>query len=216
MTHLSHQSLTLLATLGGQWGFHVYVILGTRQSSDDRKKAMFMKRFTRPFRRLQGKLTLSYTLTSVVTFLLIEVTLITILLVVVSLNISAIVLNNLKQEALQAAPYYIHGSPDQEALATWLHIIEPTVSNLGSGNNHPIFLSVVDTQGKSIASIGTLSLPLATPVQTELSPRNRAHLIAVLHDGKGRTSTVEQDTGDTLVAITPIVGQRAISRVRWS
>ena len=169
---------------------------------------MFMKSFTRPFRRLQGKLTLSYTLTSVVTFLLIEVTLITILLVVVSLNISTIVLNNLKQEALQAAPYYIHGSPDQEALATWLHIIEPTVSNLGSGNNHPIFLNVVDTQGKSIASIGTLSLPLATPLQTELSPRNRAHLIAVLHDAKGRTSTVEQDTDNTLVAITPIVGQK--------
>src|SRR5581483_5468526 len=104
---------------------------------------MFMKRFTGRFRQLRGKLTLSYTLTSVVTFLLIEVTLITILLVVVSLNISIFVLNNLKQEALQAAPYYIHGSPDQEALMTWLHIIEPTVSNVGTGNKRPIFLSVV-------------------------------------------------------------------------
>lgn len=168
---------------------------------------MFMKRFTGRFRQLRGKLTLSYTLTSVVTFLLIEVTLITILLVVVSLNISIFVLNNLKQEALQATPYYIHGSPDQEALMTWLHIIEPTVSNVGTGNKRPIFLSVVDTQGISIASIGTESVPLATPVQAELSPQNRVHLTAVLHDGKGRTSTVEQDAGDTLVAIAPIIGQ---------
>ncbi len=169
---------------------------------------MFMRRFTRPFRQLRGKLTVSYTLTSVVTFLLIEVTLITVLLVVVSLNISAIVLGSLKQEALQAAPYYIHGSPDQEALATWLHVIEPSVSNLGNGNTRPIFLSVVDTEGRSIASIGTLSVPPATPLQADLSPQNRAHLIAVLHDAKGSTSTVEQDTDNTLVAITPIVGQK--------
>src|SRR6184192_2825228 len=40
----------------------------------NREKNMLIKRFTRPFRQLQGKLTLSYTLTSVVTFLLIEVT----------------------------------------------------------------------------------------------------------------------------------------------
>src|SRR5581483_6351470 len=91
---------------------------------------------------------------------------------------------------------------------TWLHIIEPTVSNVGTGNKRPIFLSVVDTQGMSIASIGTEAVPLATPVQAELSPQNRVHLIAVLHDGKGQTSTVEQDAGDTLVAITPIIGQK--------
>src|SRR5579863_7327841 len=43
--------------------YYLYVILGTGQTSGDRKKAMFMKRFTQPFRQLQGKLTLSYTLT---------------------------------------------------------------------------------------------------------------------------------------------------------
>ena len=86
-------------------------------------KIMLIKRFTRPFRQLQGKLTLSYTLTSVVTFLLIEVTAIAIVLWFVSLNVSNIVLNNLKQEAPQAAPYFVHGSPDSEALASWLLII---------------------------------------------------------------------------------------------
>ena len=60
------------------------------------EKIMLIKRFTRPFRQLQGKLTLSYTLTSVVTFLLIEVTAIAIVLWFVSLNVSNIVLNNLK------------------------------------------------------------------------------------------------------------------------
>ena len=57
---------------------------------------MVMKRVTRPFRQLQGKLTLSYTLNSVVTFLFIEVTLIIIILGYVNLNISGLVLNNLK------------------------------------------------------------------------------------------------------------------------
>src|SRR5437868_9839644 len=85
----------------------VYGILRTRQSSWKREKTMFMKRFTRPFRQLRGKLTLSYTLTSVVSFLLVELIFITVVLVVVSLNLPAIVLSGLKQEAPQAAPYFV-------------------------------------------------------------------------------------------------------------
>src|SRR5438270_13422117 len=85
-------------------------------------KAMLMKRFTRPFRQLRGKLTLSYTLTSVVSFLLVELIFITVVLVVVSLNLPAIVLSGLKQEAPQAAPYFVHGSPDRAELTSWLSV----------------------------------------------------------------------------------------------
>src|SRR5947209_13765352 len=154
------------------------------------EKIMLIKRFTRPFRQLQGKLTLSYTLTSVVTFLLIEVTAIAIVLWFVSLNVSNIVLNNLKQEAPQAAPYFVHGSPDSEALASWLHIINPSVANQGLFNNQPtVFLTAVDTHGQVIASIGTHAVLPGILRQTQLSTQNRA----VLTNRKGTMSTITQE-----------------------
>ena len=74
---------------------------------------MLMKRFTRPFRQLRGKLTLSYTLTSVVTFLLVELTFIGIIFWFISLNSSGLILSSLKQEAPQASPCFVHGVADR-------------------------------------------------------------------------------------------------------
>ena len=176
-------------------------------SSRDWEKAMSMKRFTRPFHRLRGKLTLSYTFTSVVTFLLVELLLIAVLLTVVSLNISAIAVGSLKQEASQIAPYFVHGSPDPEELTSALHIIYPNVSNQGPFNGYPLFLAVVDTQGKTLASIGTHPVPSNTLLQAQLSPQSRANLGAVLNDGKGATSKFVSETDGTVLGIAPIVGQ---------
>jgi NarL family two-component system sensor histidine kinase LiaS len=166
-----------------------------------------LKRFTRPFRQLRGKLTLSYTLTSVVTFLLIELIFIVVVFSFVSLNVPSIVLNSLKQEAPQAAPYFVHGSPDREELTAWLQIISPTVSNQGPFKNPPIILAVVDTRGQTIASIGSHPVPANTPISLQLSPQSRANLHAVLNDGKGATSVGSQETDGTLLEIAPIVGQ---------
>jgi signal transduction histidine kinase len=169
---------------------------------------MLMKRFTRPFRQLQGKLTLSYTLTSVVTFLLVELIALAVVFSYIGLNVSSIVLNNLKQDASQAAPYFVQGIPDRVALTNWLHVINATVSsNPGPlSDNNFIFLAVVDTQGQTIASVGKQAVPSDTPIQAQLSTLSRANLRAVLNDVKGTTSTVSQDIDGTLVAITPIVG----------
>src|SRR5216684_1369784 len=168
---------------------------------------MLMKRFTRPFRQLRGKLTLSYTLTSVVTFLLVEVTVISLILWFASLNVSSIIVNNLKPEALQAAPYFVHGSPDREALTTWLHVINAGLPNQGPLNQyHPIFLAAVDTQGQTVASVGTQPIPSDTPIQAQLSPQGRANLLAVLSDVKGTTSKVSLEGDGTRVAVIPIVG----------
>ena len=168
---------------------------------------MFMKRFTRPFRQLQGKLTLSYTLTSVVTFLLVEVIALTVLFGFVSLNASAIVASTLKQQASQTAPYFVHGSPDREELTSWLHIINPRVSNQGPFNENPIFLTVVDTRGQALASIGTRPVPSNTFIQAQLSPQSRANLRAVLSDAKGTKSKISFEADGTLLTIAPIVGQ---------
>lgn len=168
---------------------------------------MPMKRFTRPFGQLRGKLTLSYTLTSVVTFLLIELIFIGGALGFVSLHTPDIALNNLKQDAPQAAPYFIHGSPDREALTSWLHIVTRQMSDQGPFTNHPVFLTVADSQGRTIASLGTQPVPADAPIQAQLSAQEQASLHAVLDDEKGATSRASEGAGDTLAAIAPIVGQ---------
>src|SRR5258708_17024140 len=130
---------------------------------------MLAKRFIRPFRQLRGKLTLSYTLTSVLSFLLIEVTVLTIAFLLISAYIPNIVANSLKQEAPQAAPYFVHGSPDRQALTAWLHIIDANVLNQGALNRtHLIFLVVVDVRGQTVTSTGTLPISSDTALQTQL------------------------------------------------
>jgi signal transduction histidine kinase len=176
-------------------------------SSRDWEKAMDMKRFTRPFHQLRGKLTLSYTLTSVVTFLVVEVLFIGAILTGASLNISAIVAGSLKQEASQIAPYFVHGLPDREELTAALHIIDANVSNQGPFGAHPIYLTVVDTQGQTLASIGTRPVSPNTQIETQLSPQGRANLSAVLSDGKGTTSKLGSEADGMLLAIVPIVSQ---------
>ena len=179
-------------------------------SSCEWEKAMDMKRFTRPFHQLRGKLTLSYTLTSVVTFLLLELLFVGVILTVVSLNISAIVASSLKQEASQIAPYFVHGLPDREELTAALHVIDVNNSNQGPFGGHPISLSVVDTQGQTLASTGTHPVPANTHIETQLSPQGRANLSAVLSDRKGTTSKLGSEEDGTLVMIAPIVSQEGI------
>ena len=176
-------------------------------SSCEWEKAMSMKRFTRPLHQLRGKLTLSYTLTTVATFLLLELLFIGVILTVVSLNISAIAVNSLKQEASQIAPYFVNGSPNPAELASALTIIYPNLSNQGPFNGHPIFVSVVDTQGKTLASVGTHPVASNTLLQEQLSPQGNTNLQAVLSDEKGTTSKIDSETDGTVLGIAPIVGQ---------
>jgi signal transduction histidine kinase len=176
-------------------------------SSWNREKAMNLKRFTRPFHQLRGKLTLSYTLTSVVTFLLLELLFVGGILTLVGLNISAIAVGSLKQEASQISPYFVHGSPDSQELTAALKIIYPNLSNQGPFNGYPIFLAIVDTQGKALASIGTQPVATNTFLQERLSPQSSVNLQAVLSDGKGTTSKIYSETDGTVVGIAHIVGQ---------
>jgi signal transduction histidine kinase len=168
---------------------------------------MSMKRFTRPFHQLRGKLTLSYTLTSVVTFLVVELLFITAILTVVALNIQTIAANSFKQEAAQIAPYFVHGSADSEELTAALRVIDANVSNQGPFNGHPIFLTVVDTQGKTLASIGTRPVPLNTQIETQLSSQSRTNLHAVLSDRRGTTDKAGSEEDGTFLVMAPVVGR---------
>ncbi|HEV2583408.1 MAG TPA: histidine kinase, partial [Ktedonobacteraceae bacterium] len=166
---------------------------------------MESQRFTQPFRQLRGKLTFSYTLTSVVTFLLVEIIGILVAFSVASADLNTIVANNLEQEAPLAASYYTNGVPNEVALTTWLHIINVSLSNDWLlSNNLPIYLTVVDPQGQTIASIGTQPVPLHTAIQPYLSSQNWNTLRAQLHSSGLQHGITNQENDGALVAIAPI------------
>ncbi|MEO8974133.1 MAG: histidine kinase [Ktedonobacteraceae bacterium] len=169
---------------------------------------MAKKHFTRPIRQLRGKLTLSYTLTSVVTFLFIELIFIAVVLWFVSFNIADILLSDLQKETPQVATYFVHGTPDPRELIDGLNVINTALPSLGppGQSNTLIFLTVVNTQGQVIASVGSHTVPVNTSIQAQLSPQSRANLQSVLHDSKGATSKVDSEADGTLVAEAPIVG----------
>lgn len=172
-----------------------------------------MKRFVRPFRQLQGKLTFSYALTSVITFLFIEVLIVAGALGSVSLNVPAFVTNDLQQKASQAVSYFPNTGPDTQALTTWLAIMSTQEAQQEPFHYHPIYFVALDTQGAVLASAGTHPLLAQTPLQTQLSAQGRANLQAVLRDRKGKTSLASQEADNTLVAIVPIVGGGRIEGV---
>src|SRR5215469_9644357 len=138
-----------------------------------------MKRFTRPFRQLRGRLTLYYTLTAVVSFLLIEVIAIAVIFWVVKVNGSDILLHNLAQDAPQAASYITQSGPDRKALSAWLQGINDTISHEEPFNFHPIFLAVIDKEGQTIASVGSHPIPAGT-LLAQLSQQDGVRLRAVL------------------------------------
>jgi NarL family two-component system sensor histidine kinase LiaS len=169
-----------------------------------------VRRFTRSFRRLRGKLTLSYTLTSVAAFLLVETLLFGIALGWRSTNSSVFVVSDLQQQASQVASLFTSGTPDREALATLLNRVNTNLTNTGPFFYHPIFLAVVDTQGQIIASNGTQPLPTGGSIRDWFSQQDRANLDRVLGDSKGNTSLASSDADGTLVAAAPITNARHV------
>jgi NarL family two-component system sensor histidine kinase LiaS len=169
---------------------------------------MFIKRFVPSFRQLQGKLTLSYTLTAVVTFLVVEMTGIPIVFWFISGNVPSFAERYLRQQAEQATPFCVDGLPGREVLTSWLRVVNTNLSEQRIlSPDGAVFLAVVDTQGQTIASTGVHPVSFNTSIQEQLSSRDRANLRAVLNDREGRTSTADEDADGTIVAITPIVGK---------
>lgn len=165
-----------------------------------------MKRFFHSFRQLRWKLTLSYTLTSVVGFVLVITMIIGGGLLLIGLHPSNEVLRNLEAQAAQAVPYFEKATTDPEPLATWLQITAANDTQQGPFNFHPIFLTVTNTQGKILASAGSQPLMPGVLLQTQLAPQSRAGLNAVLNAARGQTSSFVLEANQTLVAIVPIIG----------
>lgn len=168
-----------------------------------------MKRLRNPIGHLQGKLTLSYALTSVLTFMLVEVIIIIALILLANFQSTSFVRNYLKQQALLGTPYFVHARPDSLALTAWLHIINADVVNQELlKNDRPLFLAVVDTHGLVVTSLGSQAIPAAMPLQSRLSSTTQATLFIVLRHGREQGSQVEQEPDGNLVGIAPIISER--------
>lgn len=166
-----------------------------------------MKRFWRPFQRLQWKLTLSYTLITIVTVLLIELLTFIVLLAYILFNQVALLVNSVQAQATQAVPYFVHGTPDRDALAKWLQVsnggIAPTVVDARKSG----FLAVVDGRGQVLASRGGDAPAVNTPLQPMLSTRARADLTALLRGHSSVPSYGEQMSNGMVVLLAPIQAQ---------
>lgn len=163
-----------------------------------------IQRLTNPFRRLRGKLTLSYMLTSVLTFLLIEL-LIGGVITFFLTHIQDILLNNLQIQARQATPYLANAAHDPEALGIWLHIAFENANGQDFAHSKIVFFAVTDTRGLVIASDGSHPPVIHTPLVLALSTQDRPQLQAVLNDPRGATNTSTDESDQTLVEIVPIL-----------
>lgn len=78
-------------------------------------------------------MTLSYTITAVVSFLLVELLFFTAVFPYVSSNVPSLSEYYLKQNTPQAGPYFVNGSADREGLNAWLHLFADQVPTFCGG-----------------------------------------------------------------------------------
>lgn len=162
-----------------------------------------MKRLLRPFKRLQWKLTFSYALTTALVLLLIEISVVIAAFVYTNATVPTFLLSGLQQQAVQAAPYFVHnGTPDQKELSSWLSI--PTSSYFPGAPPLQASLTVVNGQGEVIAATGTNVVPAGAPMQTQLPGQAGTHLQVILA-GKSQ-GQVDILSNGAMVVIAPIEG----------
>lgn len=165
-----------------------------------------MKRLLRSFRQLRWKLTLSYTLTSLATFLFIETLVIGSGLAFLMIHVPEIVLNNLSQQASQGAPYLAQAATSPRPLVNWLQGIARADLQQEPFRLAPTLLAATDTHGRVVAARGSWAVAPGTLLSPHLPPTSQANLQSVLADAQGGTARVAQEGSETLILIAPMKG----------
>ncbi len=166
---------------------------------------MAIQRIVSPFRRLQWKLTFSYTLITVATIFVIEIIVLTIGFWYIGSNESQLFARSVYDQAQQASPYLASGKPDTASVTAFLHGLE-TANNNPILNSPSIFLTVVDAQGHVIASIGTHSTSSDEALQTQLSAQDTANLQSALSQKTGPNGLSYATPNTIGTAVASIVG----------
>ncbi len=165
---------------------------------------MAIQRISKPFRRLQWKLTFSYTLITVATFFVIEIILLSLLLWYFSSNETQFFAMSTHAQAQQASPYLTTGKPDTAAVTAFLHGLE-------TANDNPVFgpfsdfLTLVDAQGHVVASVGVHSTSTDVLLQTQLSARDVSNLQTALTRKTGTSDLSHRETNGTVTTISPVL-----------
>ncbi len=169
---------------------------------------MVIQRILSPFQRLQWKLTFSYTLITVVTIFVIELIVLSIGLWYVGSNENQLFANDTYAQAQQAAPYFLHGTSDAASVTAFLQGLE-------TANNNPInnpvfnspsaFLTIVDAQGRVVASIGARATSSNDILQAQLTTQDVGNLREVLTQKTATTGLFHQEANGTTTTVASIV-----------
>ena len=166
---------------------------------------MAIQRIVSPFRRLQWKLTFSYTLITVATIFVIELILFSIAFLYIGSNETQLVATAAYNQAQQASPYFSQGKPNATSITAFLHGLE-TANDNPIFNSPVTFLTIVDAQGHVIASIGTHSTSSDAALYAQLSTRDTANLQSALSVKTSDKALSYQTPTMTETAVASIVG----------
>lgn len=172
----------------------------------DREIIMAIQRIVSPFRRLQWKLTFSYTLITVATIFVIEIIVLTIGFWYIGSNENQLFADSVHEQAQQAAPYFSQGKPNAASLTAFLHGLETANTN-PIFNSPSQFLTIVDAQGHVIASIGTHATTSDAALQTQLSSQDRANLETAFSRKTDSNGLSHSASDMTATAVASIIGE---------
>jgi NarL family two-component system sensor histidine kinase LiaS len=174
-----------------------------------------MPSFIRPFRRLQWKLTFSYTWITLTTLGLLMLASSVIGTELAAANISHLTIENLRARAAEVEPYLSAASPDRTGIASWLQQadtqtnrvvltqIPGVTSTITTGG---FITAVVDQHGVVLASRGPDAVSAGTSLLLHLPQSARVVLRAALSGQTDMGQLVASLPHDTLLVAYPVVG----------
>ncbi|WP_052569208.1 sensor histidine kinase [Ktedonobacter racemifer] len=174
-----------------------------------------MPKLVSPFKRLQGKMTIFYMINAVLAFLVVEIILVGGALLISVPNLPLFASGVLTQEVPQATTYFVHGSPDGEALARWLTILDKEFPSKQGPFSfaRPLLLAVVDIQGHVLASSGRYPLVVGTQFPDQLSSRDRANWRIARADVRGAENKFTPEGDGSLLGMAAITDQHHVDGV---
>ncbi len=171
--------------------------------------------FVRPFRRLQWKLTFSYTWITVATLVLLLLAVSVVGTELAAANVSHLAVEELQVQAAQVKPYLSTASPDRTGIARWLQQAgtqtTPVVRSQIPLVTYTITMdgfitAVVDQQGVVLASRGPGAVSAGTPLMLHL-PQSAATVLRAALSGQTNADQLVVSLPHNIVLVAyPVVG----------
>jgi NarL family two-component system sensor histidine kinase LiaS len=174
-----------------------------------------MPSLVRPFRRLQWKLTFSYTWITLTTLGLLMLAGSVVSTELAAANVSHLVVTNLRAYATEVEPYLSAASPDRAGIASWLQQADTQTNRLvllqipgvtATITTGGFITEVVDQQGVVLASRGPDAVSAGTPLLLHLPQSATTALRAALSGQTDAGQLVASLPHETVLVAYPVVG----------